>query len=131
MKKVYCFYCQQDVAPKSFLWWRVCPECRRRLTDNGEGFYKVCDKCGANMPVDAKTCMQCGNGAEIGDLPAILGLTTVKSVWLLWLIRIAAVVFSVILAVGILYISFYLVFVLLALGLAFFVFQLFWPARRL
>ncbi len=130
MKKVYCFYCQQDVAPKKFLWWRVCPECQHRLTDNGDGFYKVCDACGANMPVDAKVCVQCGKGAEIDGLPAALGLTDVKSVWLLWLIRIAAVVFSIILAVGILYISFYLVFVLLALGLAFFVFQLFWPTRR-
>ncbi len=125
MKKVYCFYCQQDVAPKKILLWHFCPHCKHRLTDNGEGFYRVCDRCGANMPINASVCVKCGKSTGSNTREIEPFISSQYAPWLQWLINIAALFFSVMIAVGVIYVSFYLIFVFLALGLAYFIFQLF------
>ena len=128
MKKYYCFYCQQDVTPQTFLWWRTCPHCRHKITDKGEGFYRVCERCGANMPVDAHYCVKCGNGADQNQL--IERYMQIKSPWMVRIIGAIAVALSVLLAFGIVYISFYLIFALLVVALAYFIFDLLWPLNR-
>ena len=128
MKKYYCFYCQQDVEPKSFLLWRLCPHCRHKITDNGEGFYRVCEHCGANMPVDASYCVNCGNGAKPNQL--VERYMQINSPWLARFITIIAVALSVLLALGIVYVSFYLIFALLVVAVAYVLFDLLWPFKR-
>lgn len=109
MKKFYCFYCQEDVKPRGLLWFRYCPQCRRRITDKGEGFYKVCDICGANLAIDADKCMRCGynfnkeNAVENIAAGAFLDNNT----WLSWLFVAVAMFLGIVLTLGILYISFY------------------------
>ena len=130
MKKVYCFYCQQDVMPKRFLLWQICPHCHHRLTDNGEGFYRVCERCGANMPVNAHQCVKCGNTIGPAQNQIETFIPKQYAPWLIWLLRVAAIFISLLISIGILYISFYLILVLFVLGLAYFIFQLFWPQFR-
>ena len=64
MKKVFCFHCQKDVSPLKFWKWQFCPHCLHQTKDNGEGLYLVCDKCGANIPVDSFYCLKCGHGVN-------------------------------------------------------------------
>ena len=125
MKKFYCFYCQKEVTPRRLLKWRFCPDCRHYITDKGEGFYRICDYCGANMPVEATRCLKCNHSTGlVQEMP--LNNTPV---WLEWLFRIGLIVLSLFLAVGILYVSFYLIFAVFVLGLAFYLFNLFLPRR--
>lgn len=59
MKKRYCYYCEEDVRP---IWWfgrYICPKCLYYMLDKGDGFYKVCEKCGAKLPPDAAVCLIC------------------------------------------------------------------------
>lgn len=127
MKKYYCFYCQQDVAPRHFFKWRFCPHCRHYMTDSGEGFYRICDCCGANMPVDATKCIKCkqNTGLPTQNVKTI-DLNNLP-LWVMWLLRFAAVAVSIIIGIGILYVSFYLIIVIFAIGLALFLFNLFLP----
>lgn len=60
MKKYYCFYCQKYVKFYRMFWWRVCANCHHYMVDDGNGFYKVCDKCKAKLPTDAAVCLKCG-----------------------------------------------------------------------
>lgn len=129
MKNYFCFYCQQDVEPHVLLKWRFCPHCRHRITDSGDGFYRVCDHCGANMPPTAKQCVKCGYTTD-GQQPALPRQLGWPVHWYDWLVAALAVLFSVIIAVGILYVSFYLLLVFFVAGLAWFLFNLL-LARRL
>lgn len=129
MKKYYCFYCQKDVEPRHFFKWRFCPHCKHYMTDNGDGFYRVCAFCGANMSVDAAKCVKCGK--HIG-LPAsktkIFNVNNLPQ----WVIQLIRIVFSIILiffVLGILYVSFYLFIAALVIGLAMFLFNLLLPTR--
>lgn len=109
MKKFYCFYCQQDVEPHGIWPFRSCPNCRRRITDKGEGFYKVCDVCGANLPTEASKCVRCGynfnteNAIENFAVGALLD----RNSWLSWLVVALALFLGVILTLGLIYVSFY------------------------
>ncbi len=104
MKKYYCFYCQKDMEPRHFLKWRFCPQCHRYMIDKGEGFYRICDNCGANMPVDAAECCQCKHptGLPTTKLPPM-------SLWLNWLARMALITIGLIFILAVLYFSFYLI----------------------
>lgn len=128
MKRFFCFYCQKEVEPHRLLRWRFCPQCKRLITDNGDGFYRVCDNCGANMPVDVAHCPKCGRST---GMPETVPTTLFKqpNVWFSWLIRIALIILSLVLSVGILYVSFYLIFAFFVIGLAFWLFNLFLPRR--
>lgn len=109
MKKFYCFYCQEDVKPHGIWPFRSCPNCRRRMSDKGEGFYKVCDVCGANLPTDASKCVRCGynfnkeNALENFAVGALLDRNT----WLSWLVVALALFLGVIITLGVIYVSFY------------------------
>ena len=111
MKKFYCFYCQEDVKPHGFWLFRFCPNCHRHMTDKGEGFYKVCDVCNANLPTDASKCVRCGyhfnkeSAVENFELGALLD----KNTWLSWALIVVALAIGVILLLGIIYVSFYVI----------------------
>jgi ribosomal protein S26 len=118
MKKYFCFHCQKEVEPYSFWKWRFCPHCKRRITDNGEGFYMVCDKCGANLPPDAKRCLKCGHtlyGEKDIDVYAPRSFLFDND----WLNLLAAAVFLllfIIIGLGVLYVSFYMIFFFIIVG---------------
>ena len=128
MKKYFCFYCQQEVLPHRLLKWRFCPHCKRLITDNGDGFYRICDNCGANMPTDASRCQKCGTATGLPEKTSS-ALQGDVNVWLGWLMRVGLVILSLALSVGILYVSFYLIFAIFVIGLAFYLFNLFLPKR--
>ena len=127
MKNLYCFNCQKEVEPKSFLKLQFCPFCRHRLTDKGEGLYLVCDNCGADNPVNAKKCVKCGsfmNGAENnGELEIYSSQKSLSSLIMDFLLVLGGIAFSVF----VLYISFYLVFVFFVFGVIWYL--LFSPKR--
>lgn len=60
MKRYFCFHCQKQVEPHHIFKWRLCPHCHHRITDDGSGFYRVCDGCGANLASDSAQCLKCG-----------------------------------------------------------------------
>ncbi len=123
MSKFYCFHCQKEVSPYHLYRWRICPHCWHKITDNGAGFYLICDRCGANMPVDAQNCPKCGAGAN-GN-PDILPLPTLFSQnWTAWLIRAALLFFSIILTLGIIYISFYLMSIFFVIAFIYFIYNM-------
>lgn len=118
MKKLYCFNCQQEVVPEKFLGFRFCPQCKHRLTDKGDGFYLVCDNCGADNPLSAKKCVKCGyhlNAYEPTEtnVEIFAKSKSIKDFVLDFLFVFGAIVFSVI----ILYISFYLLLVFFVIGI--------------
>lgn len=122
MKKFFCFRCQKEVKPHSLGKWRFCPECFRLMTDNGEGLYLICDKCGANMAPDAHYCPKCGSGAngypDVEFLPEIL-----RKSWLDWLMQGVLLFISILLTIGILYVSFYLIIFFFAACLVYFIYN--------
>ena len=119
MKNFYCFNCQREVEPKTFLGVKICPHCHHRIIDSGEGFYLVCDKCGADNPVSAKSCVKCrshlnGNGDnDIDDMPQTTDfiLRTLTDA-IIFIIGFAFLIF-------IFYLSFYVFMALLILGTAY------------
>lgn len=119
MNKYFCFYCQKEVEPRSFFKWRFCPFCKHRITDNGDGFYRICDNCGANMPSSAKRCLKCGH-VLFDDGSNELSLTdNFDGGGLLDLaVGTAALFLSIIIGIGVLYVSFYLVFFFAVIALA-------------
>lgn len=113
MEKFFCFHCQQDVSPYKILKWRFCPHCRKLITDDGSGFYRVCDECGANMPSDGEYCIKCGHNLQGGadrdsDKDRILAICR-RNLWKNGFIAAAFLLFVFLLILGILYISFYFV----------------------
>lgn len=126
MKKFYCFYCQEDVVPHGF--WKIhfCPKCRRFMTDNGEGFYKVCDVCGANLPANATKCVRCNHLFAMEKAMDKYGFNTYvfKNNWMSLIFAVLAFVISIIAALGILYVSFYFVAVVLIFALILLVFNM-------
>lgn len=123
-EKVYCFHCQKEIKPFRILNWQFCPHCFHKTEDKGEGFYLVCDKCGANIPVNSTHCLKCGHGVN-GHSNYDVEILSQPNQWLVWLIRIALIALSIIVSIGIIYISFYLIFIFLVLGLAFFIVNMF------
>lgn len=127
MKKYFCFHCQKEVAPYSLWKWRFCPQCKHRITDNGEGFYMVCDKCGASLPPDAKRCLKCGHGL-LGDKD--IDVYAPKSLlfdtdWLNLIAGFIALFLFLIIGLGFLYVSVYLIIFFVFLGAIMFLFNLF------
>lgn len=117
MKKVFCFHCQKDITPLKIWKWQFCPHCFHRTEDNSDGLYLVCDKCGANIPVNSFYCLKCGHGVNgHADNDMIMMLPETKN-WAQRLKEIALFVFSIFLAAGILYLSFYFIFIVLAFAL--------------
>lgn len=126
MKKLFCFHCQKDVKPFSFWKWRFCPQCKRQMTDKGDGFYMVCDRCGANLPPDAGRCLKCGQELT-GDKS--IGIYAPKSFlfdndWPNLIFGFIAFVLFMIVGLGVLYVSFYLIFFFVLIGLIMFLFNL-------
>lgn len=116
MKRFYCFHCQQEVEPKYFFGLRFCPLCRHFITDKGDGFYLVCDNCGADNPVGAKKCIKCDspfNGIDSDELTT----SFTQSTWFRLLLNFLVIVCCIAFSVFILYISFYLIFALFVFGL--------------
>lgn len=126
MKKFYCFYCQENIKPHGFLMFRYCPNCRRRITDKGEGFYKVCDICNANLPADADKCLRCGYNFNkdhaIDNFVASRFLD--KNTWLGWLLVCLALFLGIIVTLGVLYISFYIAGIVLLIVFFAFLFNI-------
>ena len=119
MKRFFCFHCQENIEPLGFWKLRFCPKCKRYVTDTGEGFYKVCDSCGANLPPNAEKCLKCGHFTEMQNTMEKYGFNTYvyENSWLTWLLAAAAFVIALILAVGLLYVSFYVVAVVFVFAL--------------
>ena len=133
MRKFFCFYCQKYVEPRGFKLFRICPNCRRRITDNGEGFYKVCDVCGANLPANAKKCLCCGyhfnKGSAIENFEFSAFLE--RHIWLSWILLVLALVIGIVLMLGVIYVSFYVAAaILLFAGIAL-IFNIFRAGLRL
>lgn len=125
MKKVYCFNCQKDVTSVNFGKWRFCPHCFHKLDDNGEGLYLVCDKCGANLPVNATHCLKCGHGVNgHDDFEKPLSLPSAQTS-LNWLMQIGLFILSLLVAVGIIYLSFYVLLFCLIFGLGYYLYSSF------
>ena len=114
MKKVFCFNCQKDVTLLKFLKWQFCPHCLHRTKDTGEGLYLVCDKCGANIPVDSFYCLKCGHGVNGHADNEAVALLPERNFWLKWLQETGLFAFSILLAAGILYVSVYFLLAVLA-----------------
>ena len=118
MHKYFCFHCQKEVEPYSFWKWRFCHYCKRRITDTGEGFYMVCDKCGANLPPDAKRCLKCGHGLmgskniDAYAPKSFLFDNDLLSI----LIGAIALFFFTVVGLGVLYVSFYLIILFVFIG---------------
>lgn len=126
MKKYFCFHCQKEVEPFSFFKWRFCRVCKRIITDNGDGFYMVCDKCGANLPPEAKRCLKCGHGfygeKDVDTYAPKSFLFDTN--WLNWLVGIFALFLCIIIGLGVLYISFYFIIAFAVVGAVMFMFNL-------
>lgn len=121
MSKFYCFHCQKEVEPKNFFRWRFCPHCRHLITDTDDGLYLICDNCGADNPVNAKSCIKCGYGLNGGESSEISLYNQSKAdSWLQLLIDILIVIGGLIFAVFVLYISFYLVFACFAFSVVYY-----------
>ncbi len=118
MKKVYCYHCQKDINPLKLLKWRFCPHCFRPTNDGGDGFYLVCDRCGANMPVQATNCLKCGHGlnGNPDDQPIMLPApkTLIHS-----LLQVILFLFSIFIAIAVIFISFKLLLFFLIIGMGF------------
>lgn len=113
MKKYFCFYCQKDVSPYKILKWRFCPHCRKLITDDGNGFYRVCDECGANMSSTSEYCLKCGHNLQGGadrdlDRDKIMSICR-RSLWANRFIAISFILLVFILILGIIYVSFYFI----------------------
>ncbi len=122
MKNLYCFNCQKEVPAKGFWGINFCPFCRHRLTDNGEGFYLICNNCGANNPTNAKKCVKCGyliNGIENNEIENYPISRTVSSVLFDFFFLLGGIAFLALT----LYLSFYLLFVFLILGIVYYFFS--------
>lgn len=120
MKKYFCFHCQQDVTPYKILKWRICPQCKKLMKDTGDGFYRVCDKCGSNMPSDAQYCLQCGHnligGADKNtDMDKFMSLWR-KNMWQNSLLSVLLLFSALLIVSVILYFSFYFIIVFAVLG---------------
>lgn len=124
MKKVYCFNCQKDVMPYKLWKWRFCPHCWRQTKDNGDGVYFVCDKCGANMPLDTGVCPKCGQG-DFSQSPrdTQLLLSAPRTI-IDTLIRFGLFGFSLFIAAVIIYMSFYLLLAGLVFGLGYYLYNM-------
>ena len=120
MKKYFCFHCQKEVKPFSLWKWRFCPLCKRKMTDNGEGFYMVCDRCGANLPPEAGRCLKCGQTFfGVQDINVYAPRSFLFDTdWLNWLVGAAVLFLAVIIGLGVLYVSFYLIFFFIIIGAA-------------
>ncbi len=133
MKKYFCFHCQQEVTPYKILKWRICPLCKKFMSDTGDGFYRVCDRCGANMPSDAEYCLKCGHnligGADKNtDTDKFMSLWR-KNMWQSSLLSAVLFVLALITVFAVLYFSFYfiVIFAILSaiIGLAGYILRLF------
>ena len=133
MKKFFCFHCQQEVTPYKILKWRVCPHCRRLMSDDGSGFYRECDKCGANMPSDAEFCLKCGHNLVGGadkntDMDKFVSQWR-KNMWQSSLLGALLFVCALVIMFVVLYFSFYFIIIFAVLsaiiGLAGYILRLF------
>lgn len=116
MKNLYCFNCQQEVEPKKFFGLYFCPHCNHRLKDEGDGFYLVCDNCGADNPLKAKKCIKCGyhlNGYSQDESDEENLLENESFAGLIF--NFLCVLGAIILAGIILYVSFYLLIAVFAI----------------
>lgn len=121
MEKLYCFNCQRDVRPFKFFKWRFCPDCRRYMHDDGSGFYKVCDDCGANLPADAARCIKCGYKFYGDNAVKEYDFCWFNQSWVNKLISALIVFISILAGFALVYVSFYLVLFIAAAGLVWFI----------
>ena len=128
MKKYFCFYCQKDVEPFGIFKWKFCPHCRHRITDDGSGFYRVCENCGANMPTDAPRCLKCGRifDAQAVQTELFEGIFKRRR-WFDFIFGIGFIFLSLLAFIGIFYISFYVFFAALIIGVIAWIFNIFRP----
>ena len=119
MKKYFCFHCQKEVQPIGLQAKKLnllfCPKCLHRITDDGNGFYRICDNCGVNTAPSANICPKCG---YIFDAQA---LSEQKQVDFIKKFRFYDVVFGIaLISVGFIaafvlfYISFYVLIFMIA-----------------
>lgn len=121
MNKFFCFYCQQDVEPRRIVKWKFCPNCKHYMSDDGSGFYRVCDNCEANMPSTAKSCLKCGYNFATGKIEAPIDF---KNSLMVWFTAALGIIFALVLLAALLYISFYLLYVALIIGGVYFLYNL-------
>ena len=114
MKKFYCFNCQKEVKQINLLSWKICPHCFRKIKDKGEGFYLICNKCGANNPVDGNYCIKCGQGIN-GKKGRIVIANTNFSI-LYKILKFILPIFLLVFFFWLVYISFYLFFIFATIG---------------
>lgn len=120
MNRFYCFHCQQEIEPKRFFGFKICPLCQHRIVDSGEGFYLVCDRCGADNPVSAKLCIKCHNRLNGSGNPTSEKILYSADYLLKILANIALIIFGAAFLALVFYISFYLVIFFAALGVIYY-----------
>ena len=129
MKKFYCFNCQQEIEPKRILRWNFCPQCKRLTTDDGEGFYIVCDNCGANMPPLAKNCYNCGHGFHGYPDVEIQDNQTTFQLFIKWLFSVCLFIAGAIILLGFLHLMIYVIAAIAILTVVFYLYDLFFNNR--
>lgn len=120
MKKYFCFYCQQDVTPYAVWKWKFCPHCYKFMQDDGNGFYMVCDRCGANMPSASNHCLKCGHGFY-GNNDVILSIIPWYKKAFIALLGVFILSFFIMLGIGVLYVSFYFLIVFFIVAALFYI----------
>lgn len=124
MKKFFCFHCQKDVKPYKFWKKMLCPKCFHFITDTDNGIYLVCDRCGANMSVDATNCPKCGSGVNEHQDLEVYNISSKQTIFN-WLLRIILIFFSILISIFILYVSFYLIIIFFVLGITYYIYNMF------
>ena len=127
MKKFFCFNCQTEVIPQKFIKWNFCPHCKHYIRVSDSGFYRVCDKCGANMPADATYCRKCrllfdGSGKMKPLFPFDL-YSSSQNGWN-WLLNAITLFLAIIIGIGVIYISVYVIFAFIFIALVYWIFNL-------
>jgi ribosomal protein L40E len=99
------------------------------MTDDGEGFYRICNYCDANMPADASKCVKCGQNTGLpAEKKRITDFNHLPQ-WIVWLLHIAVFILLLGFSVVILYFSFYLLIAVFVIGFAVFLFNMLLPRR--
>ena len=126
MRNLFCFNCQKEVKSRQIFKWHFCSQCWCYLKDSDNGFYRICDACGANMPANAEYCRKCrllfdGSGKRKQSMFVLQNMR--KNGWG-WLIDGITLFLAVLIGLGVLYISFYLILVFFFIGLVYWIFNI-------
>jgi len=120
VKRFYCFYCQKNIDPFKLFKWKFCPDCKHYISDTGDGFYKVCDRCGANLPTDAADCIKCGYAFHGDNALKEYNAIPLSRKWFEGFVSVLILFLSVLIGLGVIYLSFYAILFIFVVGFVWF-----------